>query len=271
MIKTLVLNTIIKEYRNKSLIPIFLVTFAYILGVSYGLEAIEETAKASGFDGFINFKDQRLTFTLSFVQFWAVFICAIMGTGLINSEFNNNIISTFLVLPLKRSTYLLSRLFGGSLILGLFLFICIVVIYIFNWAQLSSLSYFGKTLLCLLILFAVNFSSLLIAVLINLFTSEKIGLMFTLLVFTLIYTSNIYVSLKTTDQILEQGLGIYSSLALLVHYLFPQFGNMVWMGSSLFSKDPQSMNQVLSQSTHFVITSGLWMWCAFFVFKRKEL
>ncbi|MFZ8934584.1 MAG: hypothetical protein ACO2ZP_11870, partial [Bacteriovoracaceae bacterium] len=218
-----------------------------------------------------NFKDQRLTFTLTFVQFWTIFICILMGTGLISSDLNNNIVSAFLVLPIKRSTYLLSRIFGGSLILGLFLLLSISIVFIFNWAQLSTWEYFSKALLCFLILFFVSFTSLVIAVFTNFFTSEKLGIFFTSIIFFLIYCSNLYVSIKTSEQILKEGLGLLSSLALVSHSIFPRLGNMVWMGNSLFSPESQSMGDMGYQIGHFVITSSFWVWCAIKTFNRKDI
>ncbi len=271
MIWEIIKNTIAKEYRNRTILPSFIITIIYIVGLNMGLDALENLVASQGLDSMLDLKDNRMRYSIYFIQFWAAIISISLGAGLVLSDIKDNAISLFLVLPMKRFFYLFGRLTGATFLISAFILISFSLIYFLSPGALLNLEYLGKGILVVFLLSLGCFLVICFSVLLSFFISEKLTLILGVIFMTLVFVSNTFFRNVPLESVFREGVGFFNSIGFIIHYAFPRLGNLVWITSSLFSSEVVAIKIASMELLHFGLTLSLWVWCIKYLFDRYEV
>lgn len=264
--KALILDTVLKEVRSKTLIFIFIATTVALIFGHLILSAMNsEVGQNQGFAlvGIdiiaINF---RILNSISF------FIALIFGVSVFRSDFENNIIYQYLSFPISRTEYFFIRVLGTWLLVFLYyiyayalstiLFSVAFKSFVFSPTHLLS---FGILNLYLLV---VIFISILFSLLMN-----KTGALFitTICCIASAFSYGTFSKLAFNEQF--QNLGVFKVVGIFFYYLFPRISFLDELSSSFLVKSEVGAN-ILQQSIHLIIISLVYVYVANYFVKRKD-
>ncbi len=264
--KALILDTILKEARSKTLIFIFLATTASIVLGHLVLSAMNSdmgqgaALSMAGID--ILSMNFRILNSISFI------IALVFGVSVFRSDFENNIIYQYLSFPISRTEYFFLRVLGTWLLVFIYyayayalsaiLFSFAFKSFVFSWSHLLS---FGVlNLYLLLVIFISIFFSLLM---------NKIGALF--VTFVCCVASSVaygtFSKLPLKEQF--QDVSVFKVVGAFFYYLFPRITFLDELSSKILSKEGMVEN-VLQQAIHLVVISVVFIFIANYFVKKKD-
>ena len=264
--KALVVDTILKELRSKTLIFIFVATTLAILLGHLILSAIN--TQMSGNPGFslagvdvlsINF---RILNSISFI------IAAVFGVSVFRSDFQNNIIYQYLAFPISRTEYFFVRIFGTwVLVLSYYAYSYLLSAILFSFAFkkiiLTAAHFYSFSILSLyllVVIFIATFFSLLM---------NKIGALFATFLSCIIAAGayEYFSKLPVKEYFLE--FNAFKGMGLVFYLLFPRISFLATESSHLLLAEASTVS-IGEQVVHLVIISGLYVFLANYFVKRKN-
>lgn len=149
---TIALSSISEIFKKKFLhiasIMILIYLVIYTIFVSNFMENIDKST-LSTFNAFIESTSVVILLGFYFSSMLIIFMTIMSTIGTISSEVENNTVSTILVRPIKRSTYILGKLLGANIFIWIYstiIFSLIIIIdYVLGVPALNNL-YFEKIL-----------------------------------------------------------------------------------------------------------------------------
>ncbi len=156
--KYILLNTILKEYRSKTLILFSILTMIILLLANSLLGLVKES-----FDGAFSpetMGETSIGIFLWMIGLWGHFLSIYIGSRLLPTDIDGKITHFLLSLPLRPFDYLVGRLLGGvsivyffyglSILLASLLFSLTLKIPLFSFAALGAIFSMGFTSLALI-------------------------------------------------------------------------------------------------------------------------
>ena len=265
--KTMIMDTINKEIRSKMLLFIFLFS-TMIIFISHALIKVFFTGLAVDSSNPGASGPMLLSIMFSFVNFWSVIIAAIFGVSSIRSDFSQNIIYQYLAMPIKRSDYYFSRLFGTWIIVyAFYLYVYIASIIMFSAATHSWIAHSGH-LLSAVMMGLFIFLCILISTLLSFF-GNKMGafLMVGMSWLCMTFSNATFRELEFSEYFKE--LSVMRFIGIIIHWCLPRLGNISEMANIFLFKREMKMNLWI-ELPHFFITSILLLWLATYLIKRKD-
>jgi ABC-type transport system involved in multi-copper enzyme maturation permease subunit len=264
--KALILDTILKEARSKTLIFIFVATTLAIIMGHLVLSMIntqiggDQTVSFSGISALtINF---RILNSISFI------VAAIFGVSIFRSDFQNNIIYQYLSFPIARTEYFFIRVLGTwILVLGYYLYSYVLSAVLFSFAfkkivftSAHIYGFFILSIYLLLVIFIAIFFSLLM---------NKIGALIT--TFTLaIFSAGSYATFsKLPYNEFFQGMNAFKGVGLVLYSFFPRMAFLSDTSNNLLFSEPIPVN-LWEQIAHLVIVSGIYVFLANYLVKKRD-
>ena len=104
-------NTLAKEWRNRFLIFLFILTVAVILIVNVVMNYI---GQIPGVLADATLANKKLYIFFYIINSWNIFLSIMMCVNCVKSDLNGGVYSQILSFPVKRIEYLFSRIFGTS-------------------------------------------------------------------------------------------------------------------------------------------------------------
>lgn len=267
--KTLFLNSISKEYRNKSLFVFLALTFLFTVLISLLLDFMDGFISSQGVAaGMINFSDHKLGISFVMINFWIYLVALIIGNSLIGSDLRDNIVGQILVLPISRLQYMVSRIFGGMAIMSGFLVVNLIMVFSIAFFTNLKMPYMANAFETALLLQFPLLACLVLAVFFSLINQDKWGLLLTIGLFILIHITNTYFKLNP----IEKGIGDLNGFKIIglgIQYLFPRIGtwSSITHNSFLGGSD---QGPLFLELVHLVGTIVMWSGISVFYLKKKE-
>ena len=262
----LMMDTILKELRSKTLIFVFLATTAAILIGHMVLNMVtssmggDATLSISGIDILsINF---RILNSINFI------LAAVFGISVIRSDFQNNIIYQYLSFPISRTEYFFSRILGSwLLVMGYYAYSYILsaILFSFTFKKIvftsgHLLSFLVLGLYLLLVIFIAVFFSLLM---------NKIAALFATFVGCMAVAVSFGNFAKAPYSEYFTNLSFSKGMGLVIYYLFPRVSFLDSAASSLLSNTPLGMN-LAEQIIHLIVLTTVYVLIAQYVIKKKD-
>lgn len=264
--KALIIDTILKEIRSKTLIFIFVATTLSILLANFVIGAVatqmggDQTLSLTGVNILsLNF---RIINSINFI------VAAIFGVSVFRSDFQNNIIYQYLSFPISRIEYFFVRVLGTwLLVLAYYAYSYILSAVLFSYSFKKIIfttghlySFLVLSLYLLLVIFISIFFSLLM---------NKIGALFA--TFTSCLAAAVaYSNLSTLpyDELFTNLSG-FKAVGLVVYFLFPRASFLDSISANLLAGESVTIS-LLPQIAHLVMISGVYIWLASYFVKRKD-
>lgn len=264
--KALIIDTILKEIRSKTLIFIFVATTISIILGHLVLSAVNtqmgggQGLSLSGLDVLsINF---RILNSISFI------IAAVFGVSVFRSDFENNIIYQYLAFPISRTEYFFIRVLGTwLLVLGYYAYSYVLSTVLFSFAFkkiiLSPAHFFSFMILALYLLLVIF-----IAIFFSLLTNKMSALFLTF--FSCIIAAGGYgyfSKLPYKEYFLD--FGTFKGLGLMFYFFFPRISFLDTESARLLSGEVSAIN-IWEQVAHLVVISGIYVYLASYFIKKKD-
>ena len=265
--KNLYWNTFQKEYRNKTLIFFIFITLIVIFAVNGILDFFGQFV-AEGMFANADLSNKKLIVLYSIVNTWNFFLASFIGMSCIRSDYEGGILDQILSFPIRRSEYLISRLFGSwTLVCAYYLFSILGAMAIFSFSS-GGVSLDANFIYAFGVNCFASLGAMVLAIFVSLFISKTKGLILLFIIFILFHSSGIYYSLNSFSDVLKNP-GIMNIFGTLVYFLLPRIGVMGTISSKLLINEAIPYN-LFYEFTHFTLTtfglSAFLIW----VFNRKE-
>jgi ABC-type transport system involved in multi-copper enzyme maturation permease subunit len=264
--KALIVDTILKEIRSKTLIFIFVATTLSIILGHLVLSAVNtqmgggQGLSLSGLDVLsVNF---RILNSISFI------IAAVFGVSVFRSDFQNNIIYQYLAFPISRTEYFFVRVLGTwLLVLGYYAYSYILSTVLFSFAFkkiiLSPAHLFSFLILAvylLLVIFIAIFFSLL---------TNKLSALFLTFICSIIAAGGYGYFSKLPFKEYFLDFGTFKALGLMFYFFFPRISFLDTESARLLSGEISGVN-IWEQLAHLLVISGIYVYLASYFIKKKD-
>jgi ABC-type transport system involved in multi-copper enzyme maturation permease subunit len=267
--KTVYINTFQKEFRNKSIIFLLILTILIIFVINsvfgFFTGLLEGTTLPT--DGAIGKLPLNVFYT--FLESWSVLVAVALGVSIVQSDEENNVMAQLLSFPIKRWEYLLARILAGWTI--------VVLYYIFSISFAQFLFYTSSKVFlaseqliyamvnsCLVILPAI-----LISVFFTMFTSKIISFIMTFIATGIVNWANFSIGSTPFEEILDKLDGL-TAFGATIHYLFPRVGTLASFTGQILQGKDLSFSLYTMTYLHFFATAFLFFLLLSFIFKRKD-
>ncbi|MBC7711729.1 MAG: hypothetical protein H7177_00220 [Rhizobacter sp.] len=262
--KAMIIDTMLKEVRSKTLIFIFVATtVAIILGhlvLSMVSTQMGGDISISGINTLsVNF---RILNSISFI------IAAIFGVSVFRSDFQNNIIYQYLSFPISRTEYFFIRVIGTwFLVLAYYAYSYILSSVLFSVAFKKIIftpNHFLSFLVLCLYLLIVIFIATLFSLMMN-----KIGALFMTFVTSLTAAAAFTTFSSIPYNEFFQNMTGLRAIGLIFYYLFPRITFLDKVSSSLLAGDATGL-VIWEQTLHLIVISAVYIFIANYLVKRKN-
>lgn len=264
--KALIVDTILKEIRSKTLIFIFVATTLAILVANLIIGAV--TTQMGGDQALSMTGVNILSLNFRIINSINFIVAAIFGVSVFRSDFENNIIYQYLSFPISRIEYFFVRVLGTwLLVLAYYAYSYVLSALLFSYSFKKIIftaghlySFLVLSIYLLLVIFISIFFSLLL---------NKIGALFATFASCLAAAAS-YSTLSTVPyNELFLNFSGFKLAGLLVYFLFPRASFLDSISSSLLIGEPIAVS-ILPQILHLVVISGVYVWLASYFVKRKD-
>lgn len=262
--KALIIDTMLKEVRSKTLIFIFVAT---TISIILGHLLLNTVTSSMGGDLSIS-GISTLSISFRILNSVSFIIAAIFGVSVFRSDFQNNIIYQYLSFPISRTEYFFIRVIGTwLLVLAYYTYSYILSAIMFSVAFkkiiFTPAHFYSFLVLCLYLLLVI-FISIFFSLLMN-----KIGALFVTFVTSLTAAAAFGTFSTIPYNEYFQGMGVLKGIGLIFYYLFPRITFLDKVSSSLLSGEPISL-VMWEQILHLLVITGVYVYLANYFVKRKD-
>lgn len=264
------LNTIQKEIRNKNFI--FLVFSTIVVMVIWHLlanfllnEFLAENLEM--FKDTANSKAPSIMFTI--LGLWSLIISIILGSGLIRSDMETNVLPILLSYPISRFEYLTARILGlWVLVIGYYLFS-----FCLGLASISALTHFPHFGIGALVGFFYRFLAILAVIILTSLISLNLSKVMTVLLtcfftFLIVATNTYFTPQPIADYF--SNLSAIKGMAAMIHILLPHIGTLNDLANNAFFESKTNISYQV-ETLHFIVTTGILIFVIKWLFQRREL
>ena len=264
--KALIIDTILKEVRSKTLIFVFVATTASILIGHMILSTIinsmggDATISISGIDALsVNF---RILNAINFI------LAAVFGISVIKSDYENNIIYQYLSFPISRAEYFFTRILGSWLLVMAYYaysYLLSAILFSFTFKKMVFTSgHFLSFLVLGLYLLLVIFISVFFSLFMN-----KVGALFATFASCIAAAAAFGTFAKTPYAEYFVNMSAFKGVGLVLYYIFPRISFLDSSATALLSSTPLGMN-LIEQIIHLVVLTAAYVMLAQYVIKKKD-
>ncbi|MBC7429185.1 MAG: hypothetical protein H7336_11270 [Bacteriovorax sp.] len=263
--KAMILDTMLKEVRSKTLIFIFVATTIAIILGHVGIKLVMSQLGGgevtfSGINALsLNF---RILNSISFV------VAAVFGVSVFRSDFQNNIIYQYLSFPISRTEYFFIRVIGTwFLVLAYYIYSYVLSSVLFSMAFkkiiFTPAHFFSFLVLCLYLLIVI-FIATLFSLMMN-----KIGALFITFATSLAAAAAFTTFSTIPYNEFFQNMSSLRIVGLFFYYFFPRITFLGNFSSSLLAGELSGL-VIWEQCLHLSVISALYIFIANYLVKRKN-
>jgi ABC-type transport system involved in multi-copper enzyme maturation permease subunit len=262
--KALIIDTMLKEVRSKTLIFIFVAT---TLAIILGHLVLKMISTQMGGDLSIT-GINPLTINFRILNSISFIIAAIFGVSVFRSDFQNNIIYQYLSFPISRTEYFFIRVIGTwLLVLTYYAYSYILSSVLFSWAfnkiiftPAYLLGFFVLCLYLLLVIFIATLFSLIM---------NKMGAIFMTFATSMAAAASFMTFSVTPYNELLKNMSGLRAIGLVFYFFFPRFTFLDKMSNSILFGEASGL-VVWEQCLHLVLISAVYIYIANYIVKRKD-
>lgn len=262
--KALIIDTMLKEVRSKTLIFIFVAT---TIAIILGHLLLNTVTTQLGGDLSIT-GVSTLAWSFRFLNSVSFIIAAIFGVSVFRSDFQNNIIYQYLSFPISRTEYFFIRVIGTwLLVLAYYTYSYILTAVMFSVAFkkiiFTPAHFYSFLVLCLYLLLVI-FISIFFSLLMN-----KLGALFVTFVSSLTAATAFgnFSSIPYSEYF--QGMSVLKLVGLIFYFFFPRITFLDKVSSNVLFGEPIEL-VMWEQILHLVVITGLYVFLANYFVKRKD-
>ncbi len=264
--KALIVDTVLKELRSKTLIFIFIATTAAIILGHMVMNMIntqmggEASFSLAGVDVLtLNF---RILNSISFI------VAAVFGVSVFRSDFENNIIYQYLSFPISRTEYFFVRVLGTwLLVLSYYAYSYLLSAILFSFAFKAivfTAGHFLGFLILALYLLLVIFISIFFSLIMN-----KIGALFLTFISCVASAAAFSTFARIPYGDFFQEMSTFKGIGLFIYAFFPRVSFLADASNNVLYKEPTGLN-LWEQIIHLIIISGAYVYLANHLVKKKD-
>lgn len=267
-VKTLLHNTITKEYRNKALLFFLILTLTVITLanslVSFLTEAFLSASPQAAMLG-----DKSFFVMFVVITFLTTLISVLLGTNCIKSDFESSSIGQILAFPIQRVEYLGARIFGAWI--TAIMFFIISVCYTAFLFSLSTKGSFltGSVVFAILSASTNLLTTITIAAILSLYLPKLFAFIATFGIRILIMSANTYFANESMGEIF-QNMTFYRFFGAIIHFFFPRMQPMESITKSVLEGKTLDFDNFVLFGHYFVTYIILFSLLSLF-FSRKEI
>ena len=264
--KALILDTILKELRSKTLIFIFVATTAALILGHMVMNLVN--TQMGGDASFSLAGVDVLSVNFSILNSVSFLVAAIFGVSVFRSDFQNNIIYQYLSFPISRAEYFFVRVLGTwLLVLGYYAYSYILSAILFSFAFKKiafTAGHLGGFCILSLYLLLVIFISIFFSLLMN-----KIGALFATFISCIASAVAYATFAKLPYNEFFANMSAFKGIGLLVYGLFPRISFLADTSNNILFREAVSVN-LWEQIAHLIIISGAYVYLANYFVKKKD-
>jgi len=266
-VKALYFNTFHKEYRNRAIIFLAVITIVVILTSNALLSYLREEVLAQ-----MSLEAVGQNSLLAFyyiIGSWSSFIAIYIGIGSIKSDIDSGALIQLLSFPISRTQYFLTRILGSfSIVVLYYLLSLILAMVLFSLATHNVVFSWG-------VLGALVFSSLDIffVILLSAFVSIRFGTLKTFVAVILLMMVMSFSSMKWGNQEWQQvykDFGIIDTFTFIIYWLLPRLKSISDFSTSMLIEKEFPKNW-WADLIHYFGTTLLWSTIFVKSFSKSDL
>jgi ABC-type transport system involved in multi-copper enzyme maturation permease subunit len=269
----LFINSLRKEYHNKTLVALAIFTLLVILGINGLFNMLDGVGVELPLESLFG---QRVTILYKIITMWSGILGVILGINAISTDFEFNTAVPILATPLSKGEYLFARISAAWATATIYYTISILAgVLLFSQDQIA-----GQGLASVFYALLVNTLSILVmilwGVLFSLFLSRGISLLGALILSFIThlsygYMANIAAAAANNPAAINYW-SPYTIVASLLYYLTPQRAFIHKISDTLLLGTEASPlpAEMLLGSTHFFITSAILYGVVYWYLRRKS-
>ena len=263
---TIFKNTLNKEYRNKALIFIFVLTIGMILLLTSLMSYLQEQFIDA--DSMAMVSDKTMMVFFFCINAWTGFLGILLGAGCIRSDFNSGVISQILSFPIKRSEYIIARVAGTWAIVIFYYFISFILGTVLLSVSTESFVFNPIMLLAFLSSSLTILASILISILFSLYFSKIYTFISVGIVSMLIsYTNNYFLERSFSD--VFESFSVFKTIGLFIHNLLPRIGEVSAITNAIVLDNEFNTSPVVT-FVHFGVTFAFLLIIVNWIFKKRD-
>lgn len=259
-ISALIVNTFVREYRNKFLHFVSIATILLIVLFQYAQINIGGNVLSGA-------QTQMYTF-YRFIFIWVNIMSAMIGVQVVRNDIEASMLSQVLSFPLSRFEYLLARVLSGWILITAYY---VLSVLLFGTMSLLMQGESGFSLQIFYSIFIAAFASLavvLLGVFIALFLSKIPAFLSTMFLILLIWIAVSYFSSVPDWKQIEWT--VLNVSGFLFYAVFPHISVVYKIAEGVINHNFPDINWWF-EAFHFFLSLALWFAFTWFVFKRKEI
>ena len=268
VLKVILLDTLQKEIRSKTLLWVMIINVFFILLVSGGISYLSQTLDGVGVP--VEMKNKSIFIISFFISFWTGILSILFGGSCIRTDEESGIIGQILSLPISRFQYLIGRILGTTLISTTFFIILnlfALIVVFFAGDDFPFLSTFPIGVLASV---ASIFGLVVLSSTVSMFMNRTLGFILMVLFYLFLSSSEALffgeeVSKFTTD------LGFFKLLSLICYSLFPHVSTLSNLSSKLTVGSDYTGFNYLLEFFHYLFSIGIFGFILNKIFSKKEV
>lgn len=262
-----ILNTIQKEWRSKTLIFLFFITIlATFLSASLLSFFKSNILTELPMEGLAE-NSLRVYFWI--INLWSFLVATFVGVSTVRSDLEGGVMSQMLSFPISRFEYLVGRLKGAYFIVTGYYFISLVMGIISTSLVMGDFVVKPSLIIGAIITSLSNAVVLTTAILFGLYFSRIQAFILNIFFTLFVIASNGYFSGTTYEAALKD-LGFFTGIYMFLNTFFPRLSLMGDLGKS-FIMDFEFKYNYGVELPHFIVTFALLFVVIHLIFKRKQI
>jgi ABC-type transport system involved in multi-copper enzyme maturation permease subunit len=264
--KALLMSTFHRELRSKTLY--LLMGFTILLIVLVNLLVNFVFTNVLDESSIKMFGDHSASGVYLVIEFWSTFLCILFGVNAVKADMSSGVIGQVLSFPIQRSTYLFARLLGSSLIVfGYYVVSMLIALVSFSFTSNKMIGGV-EILLAMGPSFISAYIIILLGMNLSLYLPRMMAFVSMIFLVGFISISNGFFLAKSWGESLES-LGVISSLALVIHSIFPRLGAISESVRKILLGGEVSFN-IPFEVTHLVVMLVVWTGVTVLLFKKED-
>ncbi|MCO4793714.1 MAG: ABC transporter permease subunit [Bacteriovoracaceae bacterium] len=270
--KHILLNTVQKEIRNKSIWSLLILTSIVIIVLNALLGLLLQLAtefQAGGAGPSLGTLPLNAFFWL--IDIFSTVIAILVGVNSLKSDEENGVNLQLLSFPVKRWEYLLARILGSwGIVVVYYLYSIILAAVLFSISSREFIVGY-QVFMALVNTSLIILPTVTIAILFSFFLPKLFAFFFSFFFMLFVTYSNLSVgSVEIGDYLAN--LSFFKILALPIHYLLPRTGTLSsFTNALLYNVDLPIGSDYFINLAHYVVTIVILISLTGWILKRKDV
>ena len=268
VLKIILLDTVQKEIRSKTLLWVLIINILFILLVSGGISYLSQTLLDMGFP--IEMKNKSILIITFFISFWTGILSILFGGSCIRSDEENGIIGQILSLPVTLFQYLLGRVLGTTIISGGFFILLNLFALIVVFIAGDDFPFLSTSPIGFVVSAASIFGLVILSAIVSMFMGKTLSFVLMALFYLFLSSSE---ALFFGEEIssFTNNLGFFKVLSLISYSIFPHVNTLSNLSSKLIVGSDYTGFNYLLEFMHYFFSIGIFGFILFKIFSKKEV